>query len=145
MNRKDHPKFFFTQEEKDRIVQAIRDAEQKTSGEIRVHLERKARGDVMKKAKRLFERLGMTKTKLRNGVLIYFSLADRSFALLGDQGIHEKVGDNFWKEVVSGMGQLFSQEKFSEGLQWGIGRIGEKLRLYFPHHPDDVNELPDVL
>ena len=108
VNRLTHPHKFFTGGEKERIVQAIRAAENKTSGEVRIFLEHKARGEIMNRAKKAFEKLAMTRTKHRNGVLIYFSLKDRSFALLGDQGIHEKVGDGFWRDIASKMKNHFS-------------------------------------
>lgn len=143
VERKLHPKKFFTKEENNRIVRAIREAEGRASGEIRVYLEPRAKGDLMARAKKVFERLGMTKTQHRNGVLIYFSLSERAFAILGDSAIHEKVGDNFWKEIVSTMEGHFSQDQFAEGLAAGIQRIGEKLKTYFPHEKGDINELRD--
>ena len=145
VNRKLHPKKFFTKEEKDRIVEAIREAEKKTSGEICVYLERKARGDVMDCAKKVFEKLGMTKTEKRNGVLIYFSLTTRNFAILGDRGIHDKVGDGFWREIISRMEKHFSQNDFVGGLEAGIREIGKRLTDHFPREKGDVNELPDEI
>lgn len=143
--RKLHPKKFFTEEEKNRIIRAIRDAEDKTSSEIRVYLERKAKADVMERAKKVFEKLGMTRTKYCNGVLIYLSLRDRNFAILGDQGIHEKVGDYFWNAVVSEMQSYFSKDDFASGLEAGIYEIGSQLKKHFPRDLKDMNELPDEL
>lgn len=143
--RKLFPKTFFDEEEKNRIIRAIRDAEDKTSSEIRVYLERKAKVDVMERAKKVFEKLGMTHTKYRNGVLIYFSLRNRNFSILGDQGIHEKVGDSFWKAVASKMQSYFSKDDFSGGLEAGICEIGSELKRHFPRDPKDINELPDEL
>lgn len=142
---KSDPEKFFTLEEKAKIVSAIREAERKASGEIRVYLERKARQDLMGRAKEVFEKLGMTRTQRRNGILIYFSLADHRFAILGDQGIHEKVGDGFWKEVVRTIESRFSSGDFAEGLAAGIRQVGEKLKRYFPCEPGDINELPDEI
>ena len=143
MVRKLVPRSFFGETEKERVVRVIREAERQTSGEIRIYLERKSRGEVLERAKNVFERLKMKRTKLRNGILIYFSLVDHSFAVLGDQGIHDKVGDSFWKEIVSTMEGHFSQDQFAEGLAAGIQRIGEKLKTYFPHEKGDINELRD--
>lgn len=143
--RKLHPKKFFTEEEKDRIVRAIRGAEQKTSSEIRVYLEHKAKANVFEQAKKVFEKLGMTRTKNRNGVLIYFSLKDRSFAIFGDRGIHEKVGDNFWKAVASRMQSYFSKDDFAGGLEAGIREIGSELKKHFLRDLKDINELPNEL
>ena len=143
--RKSSPKKFFSKREKDRIVYAIRHAEDKTSSEIRVYLEHKAEADVLEHAKKVFEKLGMTHTRHRNGVLIYFSLRDQHFAILGDQGIHEKVGDGFWKSIVSEMQIYFSKNDFVGGLETGIREIGSKLKKHFPRGSGDINELPDKL
>ena len=145
VTRKLHPRKFFTEEEKNRIIQAIREAEAETSGEIRVCLERKAKGEIMTRAKKVFERLGMTRTKHRNGVLIYFTLADRSFAILGDRGLHTQVGDRFWKEAVAKLQEHFKRDDFAGGLEAGIHEIGARLRQHFPRERGDLNELPDEL
>lgn len=139
------PNTFFTKGEKEQIVQAIREAEGRTSGEIRVYLERKAKGNVLERAKKVFENLGMTKTKLRNGILIYFSLVDHSFAVLGDRGIHDKVGDSFWQEIALTLQSFFSRGEFLEGLEAGIRRIGEVLKKHFPYEKGDINELRDEI
>ena len=111
VTRKSHPKKFFTEGQKNRIIGAIREAERKTSGEIRVYLERKGEGEIMSRAGKIFEKLGMSRTKHQNGILIYLSLANRSFAVLGDQGIHNKVGDEFWREIVESMKEFFARKK----------------------------------
>ncbi len=136
---------FFTEEEKGRIVRAIREAEGKSSGEIRVYLERRTKGETLERAKKIFERLGMTKTRERNGVLVYLSLFSHQFSVLGDRGIHEKVGLDFWRDVVHLMETAFAQGRFVEGLEVGIQRIGEKLKTHFPWTPGDVNELSDEI
>ena len=143
VTRRFHPKKFFTEEEKNRIVRAIRETETKTSGEIRIYVERKTKGEIMTRAKKVFERLGMTRTKHCNGVLIYFSLADRSFAILGDQGLHTQVGDSFWKEAVAKIEEHFKRDDFAGGLEAGIHEIGARLRQHFPRERGDLNELPD--
>ncbi len=145
VKRRSNPRIFFTKEEKSRIVQAIREAEKKTSGEIRVSLERRLKGELMAQAKRVFERFGMTRTEKRNGVLIYLALTSHEFAILGDRGIHEKVGEDFWKDIASGVQNEFSQGKFVEGLVSGVQQIGEKLKAFFPREAGDVNELPDQI
>lgn len=145
VTRRANPRNFFGRDEKDRIVHAIRQAEAKTSGEIRVYLERKAKGNLLGCAKKVFEKLGMTKTKLRNGVLIYFSLLDRQFAILGDQGIHDRVGDSFWHEVVSKIENRFVQNDFVGGLEAGIQEIGESLGKFFPRRSDDIDELSNEI
>ena len=145
VKRKTNPRTFFSSHEKDRIIEAIRQAERRTSGEIRVYLERRAGGDLWRRARKVFEKLKMTHTTKRNGVLIYLSLTDRCFVLLGDKGIHEKVGETFWKQVVVRMQEFFRKEEFLEGLLAGIRELGEKLRLYFPPETDDKNELSDQI
>ncbi|MCX7986935.1 MAG: TPM domain-containing protein [Bacteroidales bacterium] len=133
---------FFTEIEKKRIQEAIRKAEERTSGEIRVHVELSCKKqDVKDCAAAAFARLGMHKTKLRNGVLIYLSIEDHRFAILGDAGINALVPPNFWDEIVDLMKDYFKQQLFVEGLVEGINKIGVKLKEFFPVMSDDVNEL----
>lgn len=140
-----HPKKFFSQEEQERIVEEIRQAEDKTSGEIRVHLDHHLDGDALEKAKKVFHQLGMTKTKYRNGVLIYLNPQYRKFAIIGDVGIHKVVPPNYWEEVKEEMQKFFRAGKFCDGLCWGIRQVGEQLKIYFPIERDDQNELPDII
>ena len=140
---KKHPKKFFTPEEQERIVQKIRTAEEKTSGEIRVHLDRHSHEDPLEKAKKVFHRLGMRKTKHRSGVLIYLATDHRKFALVGDEGIHRVVPENFWEHVRGIMEKKFREGKFSEGVCLGIREIGEKFKTHFPAGKENPNELPD--
>lgn len=145
VNRTLNPKKFFTNEEKDRIVRAIQEAERKTSGEIRIFLERRSKKNILERSERMFEKLGMARTEDRNGILLYFSIQSRDFAILGDRGIHEKVGNDFWKDVVSKMQNLFAKGDFVGGLEAGIREVGEKLKTYFPRKSDDINELSDEI
>lgn len=145
VKRTSNPKTFFSHKERDRIIQAIRQAESQTSGEIRVYLECRRSKDLMNRAKKIFEKIGMTKTHQRNGVLIYFSLTDQRFAILGDQGIHDKVGEGFWREIVSQAHDYFTRGEFARGLETSIHNISERLRTYFPRKPGDQNELPDEI
>ncbi len=138
-----YPVFFFTKKEKAQILAAIQEAEKNTSGEIRVHLDYKARGPVYGHAQKVFQRIGMTKTAQRNGVLIYLATRDKKFAVLGDVGINEKVPEGFWNDVVGIMQSHFKQDKFAEGISEAALRIGEKLKAYFPHQANDKNELAD--
>jgi uncharacterized membrane protein len=138
-----NPAKFFTEEEKERIVQAIKEAEKETSGEIRLHIESKCKGDPLQRAMKVFAKLKMHKTALRNGVIIYLAIDDRKFAIYGDKGINEKVPENFWEDVKEVMRQHFKENKHVEGLVKGIAMIGEKLKEFFPYQADDVNELPD--
>ena len=141
--RSTHPFLFFSKKEKIRIVAAIQEAEEATSGEIRLRLERKFKGNGFIHAREVFERLVMTKTQERNAVLILFGLKNREFFILGDQGIDAKVPAGFWDSITQEMMTYFKEDRFSEGLAQGILKIGEKLKIYFPHQREDRNELPD--
>ncbi len=142
---KKHPKKFFTPEEQERILEEIRNAEDRTSGEVRVHLDCCSRENPLEKAKRIFHQLGMTRTKARNGVLIYVATEDRKFAILGDEGIHRVVPENYWEDVKEKMQKKFREGRICEGICLGIREIGEKLKAYFPVEKDDRNELPDTI
>jgi len=144
-NRSTNPNTFFSKEEKSGIVKAIQEAENATSGEIRVHLEGKVNKDVYERAKEIFIKIGMGKTVQKNGVLIYLVTRDRKFAIIGDKGINEVVPENFWEDIVSGATRQFRDGEFYEGICQAIRQIGEKLKQYFPHQKDDVNELPDTI
>ncbi len=137
------PAKFLSKEEQQQIVQAIQEAEKETSGEIRLHIEAKCKGDPLDRAKEVFAKLKMHQTALRNGVIVYLAVQDRKFAIWGDKGINEKVGDNFWQDVKDTMAEHFRKNQFAQGLIEGITMIGEKLKAFFPYQKDDVNELPD--
>ena len=136
---------FFTIEQEQRIVASIREAEQLTSGEIRVHLERELIGDVLNVGARVFHELEMDSTEERNGVLIFIVPSMHRFAIIGDQGINEKVPVDFWEEVRDVMQQYFRQGQFTEGVIEAVKRSGIKLKEYFPRRADDKNELPDEI
>ncbi len=128
-----------------RIVAAIQAAEQRTSGEIRVVVARARADDPVAAARQHFERLGMTATAARNGVLIFIAPASHTFAVIGDTGIHEKCGQPFWEELTRVMATHFHSGDFAGGVVTGINRAGELLSVHFPRHPDDRNELPDAV
>ncbi len=134
---------FFDKEEKKSIIAAIQEAEKETSGEIRLHLETTCKGEPLERAKKLFQKLKMYKTEQRNGVIIYLAVKDRKFAIYGDKGINQVVPENFWEDVKEEMRAEFVKGAFAEGVTKGILRVGEKLKEYFPHQKDDVNELSD--
>jgi uncharacterized membrane protein len=136
-------KDFFTKEQKDDIHQAILNAELDTSGEVRVHIETRCKGDVMDRAAYLFDKLGMQKTDRRNGVLFYVAVKNRRFAVIGDLGINAVVPENFWDDIKNTLMNQFRDEKFTEGLIEGIRIVGTKLKKHFPYQTDDVNELSD--
>jgi len=134
---------FFSQKQQDDIRQAIVDAELDTSGEIRVHIESSCKGLAMDRALAVFHKLDMEKTPTRNGVLFYLAVKDRKFAIIGDEGIHNAVPENFWDQIKDHMASLFKEGRFTEGLTIAISEAGTHLKIYFPHQADDVNELPD--
>jgi uncharacterized membrane protein len=135
----------FTEEQKAGIVNAIKEAELNTSGEIRVHIEKNCPEDVLDRAAFIFEKLKMHKTKLRNGVLFYLAVKDRKFAILGDAGINAKVPEGFWDNIKDTMLNHFKNGEFARGLSEGIKMTGEQLKKHFPWKSDDVNELSDEI
>ena len=136
-------KHFLSKLDHDRIIAGIREAESKTSGEIRVHVTRRKPEDLEAAARARFAKLGMAKTAERNGVLFYVCPNLRRFQILGDTGVHEKCGDDFWKEVAAAMEEKFRQGHFTDGLLHGIAKVGEVLARHFPRRPEEKNELPD--
>lgn len=130
-------------EEDQRVVEAIRQAERNTSGEIKVHIENRCKGNVEQRSLFIFDKLKLNETQLRNGVLIYLAIKDHKFAILGDKGINDVVEDGFWNDVKDLMLNQFKEGHFAEGLEQGIMRCGEKLKAYFPYQSDDINEIPD--
>ena len=125
------------------IVAAIRAAEEKTSGEIRVFVSHKTIEDPVAAAQREFEKLGMTQTHERNGVLIYVAPRSQKFAIIGDSGVHQHCGDAFWREVADEMVVHFRKGDFQPGIIHGIQKAGALLAKHFPCKPDSGNELPD--
>jgi len=136
---------FFPEADKKLILSAIQEAESCTSGEIRVHIVKKAGKRPLAVARKAFENLGMRKTELHNGVLFILALEDRKFVVLGDDGINEKVPDGFWDKVRDVVIENFRNDLFSKGLAEGIKLAGEQLAGFFPHQAKDVNELPDAI
>jgi uncharacterized membrane protein len=140
-------KDFFTEEERQQLVDAIQKAEQQTSGEVRIFVESKCRYvDALDRAKEIFVSLKMHETELRNATLIYVAVKDKQAAVLGDVGIHQKVAESYWKEVVAKMLLHFKNEKLADGICQGIYDLGQALKSYFPYNSDtDKNELPDEI
>ena len=127
-----HPKKIINQLLHDSLVTAIREAEQKTSGEIRVLISHKAVDDPVAAAQKEFLRLGMNKSPERNGVLIFVAPRTRKFAVIGDEGVHSKCGDEFWQELANAMTGYFRKSEFNEGILHGVKRAGELLAKHFP-------------
>jgi len=123
------------------VIEAITQAEQQTSGEIRVHMEQMCFGEAFPRAIKLFHQLGMDKTDARNGILIYIATESRKLAIVGDEGIHAKVGQAFWDELSHILSDGFKKANYKESLVTCIQRCGELLAIHFPYTKDDKNEL----
>lgn len=134
---------FFSEQEKQQIINAIKAAEKDTSAEIRVHLDSMCLANPLNAAVKEFNRLGMFNTKDRNGVLVYVAHKSRKCAILGDEGINSRVSPDFWDECNALMVQHFKNKQFAEGISAAIAKAGEKLKEFFPYQDDDINELPD--
>jgi uncharacterized membrane protein len=132
--------------EHDRIVAAIAAAEAKTSGEIRIFIHRgELKQDALEYAGQKFQKLGVHKTKERNGVLIFVAPRAQKFAVIGDEGVHARCGEKFWQELVDTMRGHFQHEDFTAALVHGITETGKLLAAHFPRQNNDRNELPDEI
>lgn len=131
--------------EHDRIVRAIVAAEGKTSGEIRVFVQHGEVADPVAAARKQFEKLGMTATRERNGVLILVAPRSQKFAVIGDEGVHQRGGDEFWRRLVDAMRNHFKAQNFTDAVIYAIEQTGDLLAQHFPRQPDDRNELPDAV
>jgi uncharacterized membrane protein len=140
-------KKLFSEEENKKIVDAIRNAEMHTSGEVRVFVEKRCRFiDPLDRAREIFAELNMHNTRDRNAVLVYVALKDRQLAIFGDSGIHEKTGVEFWTNAVNTIILYFNRENYADGISSSITQIGEALHQHFPYNKEiDKNELPDEI
>ena len=143
-----HPRWvrgFLAEADLDAVTQAIGAAELRTSAEIRVHLDHRCPGEPMARAVAVFEHLGMHRTAARHGVLIYVSVGDHKLAVLGDQGIHERVGQVYWERLVDAVLAHFREERPRDGLLHAVAEVGAVLARHFPRRSGDVNELSDLV
>lgn len=138
-------KDFFSEEEKQQIIAAVRNAERMTSGEVRVFVENRCSYmDAIDRAKEIFAELKMYETNDRNAVLVYVALKDKQLAIFGDEGIHSKLGYEYWNAEVKKMIDNFNKENYAKGIEQVVEDIGEALTQLFPYNNDtDKNELPD--
>lgn len=135
---------YISAEDEKEIVEAIKQGEKQTSGEIRLHIEIKCPIDQpFDRALQVFEQLDMHKTKLLNGILIYVALEDHKLVICGDKGINDIVGKKYWEDTIELITNHFKIDQYKEGLIMGITDIGHKLKQYFPYQSDDTNELSD--
>ena len=138
-------KDFLHQLDHKKVVAAIQKAELKTSGEIRVFVSRKHIEAPVPVAQQHFLRMGMTRTRERNAVLIFVAPLSHKFAVVGDVGVHKRCGEEFWLKLAEEMTDHFKRSEFTTGLVQGIRKAGDLLAEYFPRRPDDRNELPDEI
>lgn len=140
-------KEFFSKEENDKVIAAIRNAEKCTSGEVRVFVESRCKFiDPLDRAMEIFADLKMQNTKDRNAVLVYVAIKDRQLAVYGDSGIHARTGEQYWKDEVAKMISQFNKENYADGISNCVTDIGEALQTYFPYDKEtDKNELPDEI
>ncbi|MDQ6757175.1 MAG: TPM domain-containing protein [Bacteroidota bacterium] len=140
-------KEFFSLDEKEKIVQSIRDAEKCSSGEIRIYAESRCKFiDPLDRATEIFSELKMDNTQDRNAVLLYVALKDRQLAIYADKGIHDKVGTQFWEESVNKILLHFDKKNYTNGIVNCISEIGNALKENFPYNNEtDKNELPDEI
>ena len=136
---------FLTTEQEVEVIQAIREAEKNTSGEIRVHLENNTEKPTLERAKEVFLYLKMDVTKEKNGVLIYVGIVSKQIAIIGDTGIDKLVPSDFWEAELQLINDYFAVEKFEKGLVASIIKVGDKLKEFFPYQSDDTNELSDAI
>ena len=138
-------KDFFTEEEKLQIIEVVRNAEKRTSGEVRVFIESRCRYvDPLDRSAEVFFNLKMNETKDRNAVLLYIAMKDRQLAVFGDEGIHKKVGTEYWNKEVNLLINEFNTAHYGDGISQCVRDIGEALHQHFPFDNDtDKNELPD--
>ena len=132
---------FLTAGEEQDIVDAILEAERRTSGEIRVHIEATTDLDHYNRAQEVFHLLKMDNTKEDNGVLIYLAVEDQKFVIYGDKGINAAVPDDFWDTTKDIMQSYFTEGRFKEGIVNGVLKAGTELKMHFPWGPNDTNEL----
>ncbi|HEV2391237.1 MAG TPA: TPM domain-containing protein [Verrucomicrobiae bacterium] len=137
------PAKFLNHLQHDHIVEAIRQAEMKTSGEIRVFVTHRSVADPLMAAQKHFLKLGMDKTKQRNAVLIFVAPRSHQFAVIGDEAVHTRCGDGFWRDLAAEMTGYFKKSQFTEAIVHGVRKAGDLLGEHFPRRPGDKNQLPD--
>ena len=139
------PNKIINESDKIAIQEAIQKAEELTSGEIRVHIDKNCSGEPLNRAIEVFNKLKMHETKERNGVLIYLAFNDRKLAILGDEGIDKKVANDFWDSTKEQLILDFKNNQFIPGIIKSINEVGVRLKEYFPHQADDIDELSNEI
>jgi hypothetical protein len=130
-------------EDQKKLLDKIGEIEARSSGEVRLHLTDQPVRDVLARARKTFVALGMTQTRLRNGVLVFLSLPSRAFAVVGDEAVHRVAGPRYWEKLRDTAAERFAAGRFAEGLLSLLEEVEEVLVERFPHQEGDVDELPD--
>jgi len=107
--------------------------------------EKRATEVALEQASLEFQRLELHRTEERTGVLLFVSLFERRVVVLGDKGIHAKVGDAQWARTRDAVLAGIDREGLATGLVDGIHACGEVLTKHFPVADGDRNEVPDRL
>jgi uncharacterized membrane protein len=150
-----HPRWargIFSPADFDAIAAAVAEAERRTAGEIRVHIERRVNGtshdaapDPLARARDVFAALRMHETALHAGVLVYLAVEDHKLAIVGDEGIHARVGEGYWERLRDRMVERLRSGAAREAVLEAVAEVGAVLAREFPRSPDDVDELPDTV
>ncbi|WP_138430401.1 TPM domain-containing protein [Fodinibius saliphilus] len=138
-------KDLLTEEQEQQVISAIQKAENKSSGEIRVHIEEECESDALERAAQVFHDLGMDQTQRQNGVLIYIASEDHKAAVYAGKGIHTEVEEGFWSDVLDILIRHFKEDAYEEGIEKAVYKVGEKLVELFPHKKGDIDELSNEI
>lgn len=136
---------YLSEEQEQHIIDAIGEAEKRTSGEIRVHIEAECKRDPLVRAARIFHELGMDQTERQNGILIYIASEDHKVAVYAGKGIHKQVEEGFWQDVLNLLVDHFKSDEFEQGIARAVSMAGNKLEELYPYRAGDVNELTDEI
>jgi uncharacterized membrane protein len=145
LKRKEVPKLFFTEEEKERIARCIEEAEKKTSAEIVVRIEKNCPGDPIERCRALLPELGLTATAERSAVIILISLQDHKAAVFGDEAVDKMIGYEGWKQIIQDLVTGFREDRPCEALCAAIDKLADSLSECFPCKAGDINELPNAV
>ncbi|MRM97122.1 hypothetical protein D1Z97_07775 [Riemerella anatipestifer] len=138
-------KDYLTEEQQASLVEAIKVAESLSTGEIRVHIDTQSEYHHAKRAFEVFQSLGMQDTKHRNAVLFHINFDNKYLTIIGDEGIHEKVKQDFWNGLHDEITTSFAQGLYYSGLKEAILKTGKELKKYFPIEGQNHNELPNEI
>ncbi len=120
-------------------------SEQRTSGEIRIHIEQSSEQEPLEQAAFIFHELGMDQTQLQNGVLIYIAYEDHQAAIYAGKGIHHQVEDDYWSSILDQLIAHFKKQEFEQGIEETVRHVGQKLADLFPSDGRDPNELSNEI